>query len=115
MASTGVERPLEEGEIHDVLRNERRRLALDRLRESDSRSMSLGRLSEAVASLETGEAPAPGAKRQSVYVSLHQTHLPKLEDLGVVDYDAETKQVRLTDRMAEVELYMGSLPRDGPS
>jgi hypothetical protein len=115
MATTGTERSLGESDIHDVLRNDRRRLALDCLQGVDSCSMSLRELSEAVASLETGEEPAPRDKRQSVYVSLHQTHLPKLDDLGIVDYDSTSKAVRLTERMAEVEVYMQVVPQYGLS
>lgn len=100
------ERALDEGDIHDVLRNERRRLTLELLREN-SDSLSVRDLSERVAALETGESPPPRNIRQSVYVSLHQTHLPKLDDLGIVEYDADAKEVTLTDRVREVEAYMG--------
>lgn len=96
---------LDEGDIHDVLRNERRRLTLEQLRENGN-SLSVRELSEQVAALETGESPPPRNIRQSVYVSLHQTHLPKLDELGIVDYDADAKQVTLTDRVREVERYM---------
>lgn len=101
---------LDERDIHDVLRNDRRRIAIGHLRESDGGTASLGALSERVASRETGENPPPRAKRQSAYVSLHQTHLPRLEELGIVDYDAETKEVRLRERVREVEVYMEVVP-----
>jgi hypothetical protein len=115
MATTGGKGSLEESEIHDVLRNDRRRLTLDCLREAEPGEMSVRQLSEDVATLETGEDPAPRNKRQSVYVSLHQTHLPKLDDLGIVDYDSESKAVRLTDRIEEIEVYMEIVPQYGLS
>jgi hypothetical protein len=59
-------------------------------------------LSEAVATLETAEDPPPRNKRQSVYVSLHQTHLPKLHELGIVTYDADSKAVTLSESAHEV-------------
>ncbi len=105
---------LDESDIHDVLRNNRRRLTIERLRQAGS-AVSVRQLSEEVATLETGEDPAPRNKRQSVYVSLHQTHLPKLDDLGVVEYDAESKEVSLTDRVEEIEVYMEVVPRYGLS
>lgn len=101
-----AERALDEGSIHDVLRNERRRHTLELLRENGD-TLSVRDLSERVAALETGESPAPRNIRQSVYVSLHQTHLPKLDELGIVEYDADAKQVTLTDRVEDVEAYMG--------
>jgi hypothetical protein len=103
---------LDAGQIHDILRNDRRRLAIGCLREFGG-SMSVRDLSEEVATRETGEAPAPRDKRRSVYVSLHQTHLPKLDDLGIVDYDTETKEVSLRDRAAEITTYMEVVPRYG--
>ena len=105
---------LEEGEIHEVLRNDRRRLALEALRESKGRA-TVRELSETVATRETGEEPAPRNKRQSVYVSLHQTHLPKLDELGIVEYDGDSKEVTLQQRIEEVEVYMEVVPEYGLS
>lgn len=106
---------LDETEIHDVLRNDRRRLTLRCLRETEDMALSLGELSERVAALETGESPPPRDKRQSVYVSLQQTHLPKLEELDVVEYDTDRKSVSLRDRVEEIEVYMEVVPQYGLS
>ncbi|MFQ3319674.1 MAG: putative transcriptional regulator [Natronomonas sp.] len=105
---------LDEGDIHDVLGNDRRRLAIEVLRERDGTG-AVRDLAEVVAARETGESPPPRDKRQSVYVSLHQTHLPKLDDLGIVEYDADSKAVRLRDRVKEVEVYMEVVPQYGLS
>ena len=77
--------------------------------------MNVRELSEEVAARETGEDPPPRDKRQSVYVSLHQTHLPKLDDLGIVDYDNDSKEVALRDRVREIEVYMEVVPQYGLS
>ena len=85
---------LEAVEIHDVLSNERRQMVIDRLRESEG-TLSARDLSEFIAERETGESPPPRNIRQSAYVSLHQTHLPKLDELGLVVLDdAEFVQFR---------------------
>jgi hypothetical protein len=105
---------LEEGDIHDVLRNDRRRLAIKALRDRNGQA-SVRDLAEEVAARETGEDPPPKNKRQSVYVSLHQTHLPKLDDLGILEYDGDSKIVTLADRVEEVEVYMEVVPRYGLS
>lgn len=47
-------------------------------------------------------------QQKRVYVSLYQTHVPKLEDLGVITYDSESRMVELTDRAGEVEEYVSS-------
>lgn len=101
---------LDEGEIHDVLRNDRRRLALEALQDNGGKA-HVRDLSETVASAETNEHPPPRNKRQSVYVSLHQTHLPKLDELGIVEYDTDEKTVELEERMGEIEVYMEVVPQ----
>lgn len=63
-------------------------------------------LAERIAELESGETPAPRKKRQSAYVSLQQTHLPKLDTLGIVDYDSQSKHVRLREPVEQVTRYM---------
>jgi len=43
--------------------------------------------------METGESPPPCEARKSVYVTLHQNHLSKLEDAGIVRYDSNEVEV----------------------
>ncbi len=97
---------LDEGDIHDVLRNDRRRAVIESLLE-DGDHGTIRDLSERIAPFESGEDPPPRNIRQSVYVSLHQTHLPKLEGLGIVDYDTDSKDIELRDRATCVKAYMG--------
>jgi len=96
---------IEPREIHDILRNGRRRKVLKQLQRRVE-PVSLRELSEKIATLETGETPPPRNVRQSVYNSLHQTHLPKLDDLGVIDYDKDRKTVSLCEPARQVDLYM---------
>jgi hypothetical protein len=113
-AATDGRADLDEREIHDVLRNDRRRLALESLRERGGEA-TVRELSERIASQETGEDPPPRDQRQSVYVSLHQTHLPKLDELSIVEYNPDEKDVTLTGRIQEVEVYMEVVPEYGLS
>lgn len=106
---------LEAVEIHDVLSNERRKMVIDLLRETEG-SMSARDLSEHIAERETGESPPPRNIRQSAYVSLHQTHLPKLDELGIIEYDESDKTVALDEAAsAEVSVYMETVPKYGIS
>jgi hypothetical protein len=95
---------LTQSEVHDVLRNERRRHVIERLVERETDSVR--DLAEHIASIESGESPPPRNVRQSVYVSLHQTHLPKLDDLEIVVYDDDAKEVWLSDRADEVLVFL---------
>ena len=105
---------LDEGTIHDVLRNDRRRLGLEALRESGGVA-SVSDIAETVAARESRTDPPPRKKRQSVYVSLHQTHLPKLASLDIVSYDSNDRDVELCDRIEDVEVYMEVVPEYGLS
>ena len=96
-------------EIHNVLRNDRRRHAIRHLRRTDG-PISVDTLAEHIAALETDESPPPRDVRKSVYVSLHQTHLPKLNDLEIIDYDQREQMLELCERAEEVEVYMEVVP-----
>jgi len=111
---TGAQGRLDEGTVHEVLSNDRRRLVLEALREAGG-AAELGDLAEAVAARETGTDPPPSDARQSVYVSLQQTHLPKLDALDLVEYDGDDREVRPLDRIEEIEVYMEVVPRRGLS
>ena len=95
---------LSEGDIHNVLRNERRRLVLDFLG-ANGQTSTLRELSEAIAEMETGESPPPRNIRDSVYASLHQTHLPMLDDLGIIEYDQDGKTVEFDRGAQDIARY----------
>lgn len=46
-------------------------------------------------------------QRKRVYVSLYQTHVPSLEAIGVVEYDADEGIVELADRAEAVDEHLG--------
>jgi DNA-binding transcriptional ArsR family regulator len=105
-------RALTECQIHQILANPRRRAVLDYVG-GRPRATSVRELSEAIAVAESGQSPAPTKVRDSVYTSLHQTHLPRLQELGIVYYDRERSEVvplggsRAVDRYTEVVTRFG--------
>jgi hypothetical protein len=105
---------LDESEVYDILRNDRRRFVIDTLRDDGGRA-TVGSLADQLASEESGESPPPKNVRQSVYVSLHQTHLPKLDDLGIVTYDANAKTVERAENADDVAVYMEVVPKNALS
>lgn len=96
---------LAETEIHDILRNNRRRRVIEHLQESVG-TVTLRELAETIAAHESGDSPAPRPVRESVYNSLHQTHLPKLDDEGVIEYDEHRKTIELRPGARDVNVYM---------
>jgi len=105
-------RSLSEPDIYHILSNPRRREALRHLTRNGG-SVAVGELSEAIAAVETGESPPPTHVRDSVYTSLHQVHLPTLEENGVLTYDRETRTVHRRMQAREVDAYMNVTTRLG--
>ena len=105
MAITNRYEGLPETQIHDLLRNERRRQVIKHLQETVG-STTLRDLAETIAEHECGQSPPPKDVRDSVYNSLHQTHLPKLDRNGIVEYDSNRKTIRLTENARSVDVYM---------
>lgn len=71
-------------------------------------SATVKELAEQIAALENdlevGELQHQQQKR--VYVSLYQTHVPKLEETGIIEYDESQGMVRLTARAGEFDSYL---------
>jgi hypothetical protein len=103
---------LPEVEVYHVLSNARRREALAELW-TQPEALSLRELSERVAATESGQSPAPRALRESVYNALHQTHLPKMDELGLVEYDPDRKLVRVCAQAGHLGRYMDVTTRAG--
>lgn len=93
--------------VFDVLSSPRRRYVLYYLREHDG-SVELSELSSQVAAWEN-ETPVEeltDQERKRVYVSLYQTHIPKLNDVGLVEYDQQSGVVTLTERVDQIDDYL---------
>lgn len=103
---------LPESDIYHLLSNPRRRETLTVLLDRPGETHSVRALSEAIAASESGEWPAPRPLRESVYNALHQTHLPKMDRLGVVDYDNDRGTVTLTDHVEEFDIYLDVVASD---
>ncbi|WP_096388810.1 DUF7344 domain-containing protein [Halopenitus persicus] len=93
--------------VFDILSNTRRRMVLYYLRQYGEPT-SVQKLAEEIAALENDVAvdELTQQQRKRVYVSLYQTHLPKLEETGVIEYDDDRDEVHLTDRVVEIDTYL---------
>jgi DNA-binding transcriptional ArsR family regulator len=82
-------------ELFDVLQNGRRRAVLECLRVDGAASVT--DLAERVAAEEGDTDPegVPDQRRKSVYVSLYQNHLSRLDETGLVAYDCDDGTVTL--------------------
>lgn len=85
-------------ELFEILSSTRRRRIIYHLAQEGPR-LTLNQLATKIAAVETDtpEADITADERQRVYISLYQTHLPKLEEAAIVTYDEEERSVSLTD------------------
>ncbi|WP_336001155.1 DUF7344 domain-containing protein [Halorientalis halophila] len=105
-----VSEGLSADDAFEVLRNGRRRRVLAYLYDvgDEGDDVTLGELAEHVAALEadTTVSDITSNERKRVYVGLYQSHLPKMDSVGVLEYDEQVKTVSLTRRGWELEPYL---------
>jgi len=94
------------GDIFDLLRNRRRRAVLDYLRRNEGES-TLDELAKHVAADEydTSIEKLSAQQRKRVYVSLYQNHLPRIDEVGLVEYDKDEGTVAPLD-LSRVSRYL---------
>lgn len=81
-------------EVHlHLLADPRRRRVLEYLVDRPYEPVDLPDLAEHVHAIATPNANDPTG-RETIEVSLHHTHLPKLAETGAVTYDPENRVVR---------------------
>lgn len=93
-------------EVFDVLKNERRRLVL-RYLHTESPETTLSELAAYVAAAENEKDAAmiSSAERKRAYVSLYQCHLPRMDRVGLLDFDEDRKSVTFDDSV-EFDRYV---------
>jgi HSP20 family molecular chaperone IbpA len=100
-------------QIFELLSNKRRRWMI-RYLDSANEPVSLQDFITHVAAKEEGTSPDSVSRKyyKRIQVGLIQTHLPKLQDAGVVEYDEKKRTVTLTDAASVLRPYL-RLDREG--
>jgi hypothetical protein len=104
--SSGREKSISPNTILSAVANEHRRAILNALDNASERTLEYDVLVDRVgdrvrdedANLESAE------HRQRVRIALHHTHLPKLEEARIIDYEAETGHIRFVGGELEQDL-----------
>lgn len=104
-------------DIFHILQTNRRRDVISYLLDEEE-PVQMGHLAEIVAAKEhdTTVAQLTSTQRQRVYIPLYQTHLPKLDENGIIEYDKPRGIVRPADRLEVFRPYLeatGTGPSDG--
>ncbi|WP_247004836.1 ClbS/DfsB family four-helix bundle protein [Halosolutus gelatinilyticus] len=98
---------LTQAELFDVFSNARRRRTVRYLTRRGG-SCDLAPLVEQVAAWENDvdRDEVTRTQRRRVYISLYQTHLPMLEDNGIVDWNADDHTIELLPNEELFEPYL---------
>jgi len=103
-------------ELFDVLSNRRRWYAVYFFQHYTT-AVELGALATQIAAWENDvdRSEVSGTERKRVYTSLQQVHLPKMNDLGVLEFDKRSGQIKAAPFVTDIELDPGSSDERGPS
>jgi len=101
------EKCLSKDVIFEVLKNRRRRDVLEYLQSTDGEAR-LAELAERIAAWENDieVAALNSTQRKRVYVALYQTHLPKMDDAGVIEFDGDRKTVEVGENLGQITRYL---------
>lgn len=105
--SMSIDGGLSRDVLFEMLHSPRRRQVLAYLSDRDG-PVDLDDVILQVAAWEndTSVDAVSESERKRIYVSLYQTHVPKLDDAGLVEYDEDEGTVKLTDLAREAGDYI---------
>ena len=106
--SDGHSGSLSKDDTFHLLQNSRRRAVLRHMLAADGEQFDMARLAEVVAAWEhdTTVQRLTSDQRQRVYIAFYQSHLPKLDEHDVIDYDQNRGDVSLRQRATAIEPYL---------
>jgi len=99
----------EKDEVYELLSNHRRRYVLHHCKRAEG-PVTLSELAEQVAAWEHDKAVSEitSAERKRVYTSLQQTHLDRMAEAGIIEFDGD--EVTLTEKAEELDVYLDIVP-----
>ena len=107
--SAQIQQQLSKNDIFGILQNERRRYILKILREKGEQSIRS--LSEEIACLESGVKEPKSNFRKSIYSSLHQNHIPKMESMKIIAYNRNTDTIKLLPISHDFDIYIETVKK----
>ena len=102
---------LELDDVFHILQNERRRNVLRYLQDVDD-VIEMRDMAVQIAAWEndTTVQQLHSDQRQRVYIALYQSHLPKLDKLGLIEYNKPRGYVETRPRLDDVHAYLDPEP-----
>lgn len=105
-----AETSLTKDTLFQLLGNRRRRWAIRYL--THNGHTQLGDLAEQIAAWEAGipTEQVTAQQRKRAYTSLQQTHLPALDEAGVIDFSVESGVIDVTEQLETLDIYLEVVP-----
>lgn len=102
---------LDRDDVFHILQCRRRRLVLKYLQDHDGPA-DMRDVTERIAAIEndTTVAQLRSQERQRVYIALYQSHLPKMDRDGIINYQQDRGVVERTARTAQFDPYLVNEP-----
>jgi predicted transcriptional regulator len=106
-----AETGLSNDDLYEVLADKRRRYAIHYLKQCRE-PVSVRELAEQVAAWENAKSvdALRSQERKRVYIALYQSHLPSLDEAGLVHYDEDASTVALADVFDDLKIYLEIVP-----
>lgn len=103
--------PISKEEIFHLLSTSRRREVIQYLLETGDQ-VGLPKLAKHIAAVEheTSVSEVTQVQYQRIYIPLYQSHLPKLDEAGVIRYNSSYGRVEPTERLNVFAPYLGLSP-----
>ena len=101
---------LSKDDLFHILQNQRRRRVLEYIQDNDDEAqVDMRDIAEQVAAWEhdTTVQQLTSNERQRVYIALYQSHLPKLDEKGIIEYNQSRGIVERTSLADQFEHYLG--------
>lgn len=95
-------------DIFELLKNARRREVIQYLGRQEDETATLSDLAEHIAALENEieVTQLSSDQRKRVYIGLYQCHLPKMDDMGVIDFDSNRGTIELKETVTQLQPYL---------
>lgn len=93
--------------VFELLKNSRRRETLKYL-DNHGEKVTLSEVAEHIAAIENDTTPRAitSQQRKRVYVGLYQSHLPKMDDAAVIEFEKNRGTIRRGPNAAQLEPYL---------
>lgn len=93
--------------LFEILKNQRRRDALQYLKDNDGEA-KLSDMAEYIAAKENDIdiQALSSSQRKRVYIGLYQCHLPKMASSGVIDFDKNRGDIELREAASQLDPFL---------